>query len=190
MSPHDQGADDQASALAADSNHIALATAETPRKSNLRQSSLTIIEPSRAHRLQLLKQEAGANAGSPRPGSSSTASPTLTRHSSIASSRSTYSESPIDEEVKTSFPGENDDDDNDESEEGDKQDANTATPDSEPSWTPEMEERLVFVQAELEKAQKRWSPSQELWIKEVREPQILFAADYIVVREGGAESFL
>ena len=34
-------------------------------------------------------------------------------------------------------------------------------------WSDEQEARLQHCQAELEKAQKRWSASQDLWIEEV-----------------------
>ena len=35
------------------------------------------------------------------------------------------------------------------------------------SWTEEQEARLQHCKAELERAQKRWSASQDLWIGEV-----------------------
>ena len=37
-----------------------------------------------------------------------------------------------------------------------------------PLWADAQEERLVYVRAELKKAQRRWSESQEIWLKEVR----------------------
>ncbi|KAL9129340.1 MAG: hypothetical protein Q9217_002178 [Psora testacea] len=33
-------------------------------------------------------------------------------------------------------------------------------------WTDAQEERLIFVQSELKKAQKRWSSSQDIWLEE------------------------
>lgn len=126
-----------------------------------RTMSLTIVEPIRPDRLPTMADSGQFPPGFPRTDSISTGSVAPT----IRSAASRRSACPSDSPATEVDPSRDSDDEVDDTGPEDVEDALAR---GETTWTPMLEERLIFLQAQLKGSQRRWSASQELWLKEVR----------------------